>query len=1051
MLNSLIRFSLAQRVLVLTVAFLTVGLAAKKFTELPVEVLPDLTKPTVTILTEAPGFAPEEVENRITIPLERTLMGVRGITRLRSKNEVALSLVFLEFDWGTDIDKARNYVQNRLSGAGEFLPEGITPYMTPASSLMGDIMLIGLRDPSGQNSPRELREYSEWVVGRRIQSIPGIAEVLSMGGGVKQIQVQPDPERMLAHGVSYDEIREAASKAIDNSTGGFLTEQAQEIMVRNLAMTVEVDEIASTIVAEKGGRAILLSDVAKVVWDLEPMRGDAGMGTKIGHEGPNPPVGNDGIILSVRKSPGFDTIKLTRKVEAAMEDLRKSLPEGAELLTIYRQQDYIDLSIDNLKEALKDGTIMVIIILFLFLLNLRVTLITLTAIPLSLAITILVFALFELSVNSMTLGGIAVAIGMVVDDAIVDVENVFRRLRENARTENPRPRLEVIAQASSEVRSSIFYATLIIILVFVPLLALSGVEGRLFTPIAIATIVSMAASFLVSLTIIPVLSSLLLHPKPGMEHRENLFIRGLKELFELTWLRLSLSQPMVVMALVGILLAFAVHSVTKMGGAFLPGFKEPTILIATTAPPGSSLKTTAQISRTAQDRLLEIEGVKTVGYRIGRAERGDHVVPVSTVEFDIDFSEYGNEHRDETKKAIMDTMKLFPGTFSTPSSPLADRLSHMLTGVAAKVAIKIYGPDLEQLEKMGQEIVEIAHAIPGLEEATVEQQSPVPQLRIEPNRKRSSAYLIAPGDITSTMASLMGGEVVAEAFRGERAYDLVMRLPPEWRENPDRLRNLYLDTKSGQRVPLNYVADIRNATGPSVINREDTQRRLIVKINPTIPDLNTAVEQLQRDINEKLKRPEGYSVSIEGDYQAQARARETIIFASGIILFAVLAVLYSYFRSVRFVLLVLTIIPISLIGAVLYTRITLNNISIATLVGFIAIAGIAARNNIMLISHYLHLMRHEGEGFTRHMIIRGTQERLLPILMTALSAGIALVPLIWAGQQPGKEILYPVALAILGGLMSSTLLGLAVTPALFFSVGRKAAERVVANKAPASQ
>lgn len=1051
MLNSLIRFSLAQRVLVLTVAFLTVGLAAKKFTELPVEVLPDLTKPTVTILTEAPGFAPEEVENRITIPLERTLMGVRGVTRLRTKNEVALSLVYIEFDWGTDIDQARNYVQNRLSGASEFLPDGITPYMTPASSLMGDIMLIGLRDPSGQNSTRDLREYSEWVIGRRIQSIPGIAEVLSMGGGIRQIQVQPDPERMLAQGVSYEEIKTAASKAIDNSTGGFLTEQAQEIMVRNLAMSTNVDEIASTVVAEKGGRAILLSDVAKVVWDLEPMRGDAGMGTKAGHEGPEPPTGSDGIILSVRKSPGFDTIDLTEKVEAAMEDLRKSLPEGAELLTIYRQQDYIDLSINNLKEALTDGTIMVIIILFLFLLNFRVTLITLTAIPLSLAITILVFDLFELSVNSMTLGGIAVAIGMVVDDAIVDVENVFRRLRENARENNPRPRLEVIAQASSEVRSSIFYATLLIILVFVPLLALSGVEGRLFTPIAIATIVSMAASFLVSLTVIPILSSLLLHPKPGKEHRENLFIRGLKEFFELTWLRLALYQPLVVIALVGFLLAFAIYTTTKMGGAFLPGFNEPTLLVATTAPPGSSLQTTGQISRAAQNRLLEIEGVETVGYRIGRAERGDHVVPVSTVEFEIEFNEHGTTHRKETKTQIMDTMKLFPGTFSTPSSPLADRLSHMLTGVAAKVAIKIYGPDLETLDQLGQEVIAIAKTIPGLEEATMEQQAPVPQLRIEPDRKRAAAYLIAPGDITSTMASLMGGEIVAEAFKGERSYDLVMRLPPEWRENPDRLRNLYLDTKSGQRVPLNYVADIRNATGPSVINREDTQRRLIVKINPSTTDLNAAVERLQREIDEKIDRPEGYSLAIEGDYQAQARARDTIFFASAIVLLAILALLYSYFRSVRFVLLVLTIIPISLIGAVLYTSYTLNNISIATLVGFIAIAGIAARNNIMMISHYLHLMRHEGEGFTRRMVIRGTQERLLPVLMTALSAGIALVPLIWAGQQPGKEILYPVALAILGGLVTSTLLGLAVTPALFFSFCRKAAERVVARQAPATQ
>jgi Cu/Ag efflux pump CusA len=524
MLNKLIRLSLAQRALVVALSLVVLIVGAKKGLELPVDVLPDLTKPTVTILTEAPGFAPEEVETLVTIPLENTLMGVSGVSRLRSTNDISLSLIFVEFDWGTDVNQARQFVQQRLSGASEVLPPGVLPYMTPEASLMGDIMMVGLRDPSGMTSPRDLRVLADWVVGRRFQSVPGIAEVLSMGGGVKQIQVQPNPENMLAMGVTFEQVRDAAAKAVRNTTGGFLTEQAQEIMVRNLAMTTDLDAIGDTVVVHENDRAIRIKDVADVIWDIEPMRGDAGMGTKLTPDGSpmeGTAKGDAGVIINVRKSPGFDTIDLTTKIEKIMDELREALPEGVELLTLYRQRDFIDLSIGNLKEALRDGAIMVSIILFLFLFNFRVTFITLTAIPLSLAITILVFDFLDLSVNSMTLGGLAVAIGMVVDDAIVDVENVFRRLRENAESASPKARLEVIALASGEVRSSILYATILIILVFLPLLALSGVEGKLFTPIAIATIVSMAASFVVSLTVIPVLSSFLINPKPGKVHKDG--------------------------------------------------------------------------------------------------------------------------------------------------------------------------------------------------------------------------------------------------------------------------------------------------------------------------------------------------------------------------------------------------------------------------------------------------------------------------------------------------------------------------------------------------
>jgi len=1050
MLNQLIRFSLSQRPLILAFVVVVLVFGIKKAIELPVEVLPDLTKPTVTILTESAGFAPEEVETLVTIPLENSLMGVTGVSRLRSINDVGLSLIFVEFDWGTDIYQARQFVQERLTGASEVLPEGVNPYMTPVASLMGNILLIGLADPTEETSPRELRSLADWTVARKLQSIPGIAEVLSMGGGVKQVQVQPDPDKMLAMGVSFDQIRDASAQAVKNTTGGFLTESAQEIMVRNLAMTTDLDEIGNTVVTYENDRPIRLRDVASLVWDIEPMRGNAGLGTKrIQQDGAV--KGYPGVILSVTKSPGFDTIDLTVKVEAALTALQQTLPEGVEVVTLYRQSDFINLSIGNLEEALRDGAIMVALVLFLFLLNFRITFITLTAIPLSLGITILVFDLMDLSVNSMTLGGLAVAIGMVVDDAIVDVENVFRRLRENANLELPRPKIEVIATASAEVRSSILYATVLIILVFLPLLALSGVEGRLFSPIAIATIVSMIASFVVSLTVIPVLCSYLLNPKADKAHTDGFVVRGLKWGFHKTCLNFSLSQPFLVFLITGVLLFVAYGSLISMGGNFLPAFREPTALIAMTTAPGTSLKQTTELSDTAQDLLLQIPEVETVGYRVGRAERGDHVVPVSTVEFDIEFTETSDRDRKEVLEEIRTTMRTIPGTFSAMSTPLADRIGHMLSGVSAKVAVKIYGPDLSELRRLGNQVTEIARSIPGMEEARAEQQALIPQLRIEVDRERALAYGITPGQLNEQLASLMGGEAVAEIYEGQRVYDLVVRLPLEWRESPERLSNLYVDTQSGQRVPLSYVAEIRQASGPNTILRENTLRRFVVSINPTTDDLNAVVETLQQKVAEELVLPQGYSVGFEGEYQAQQEARRTIFIMCAVILLLIIFLLYSYFKTFSFVWLVLSIIPISLIGGVFYTSQTLNNISIATLVGFIAVTGIAARNNIMLLSHYLHLMRYEGEAFTREMVERGTLERLVPILMTAISAGLALIPLLLAADEPGKEILNPVAIVIVGGLISSTLLGLAVTPAIFYAFFKKSAEKSIRLEAAASE
>ncbi|NNE91240.1 MAG: efflux RND transporter permease subunit [Verrucomicrobiales bacterium] len=1041
MLNRLIQLSLANRGLVLAAAAVVLGLGVFATLRLPVEVLPDLTKPTVTIMTEAPGLAPEEVETLITVPIENALMGVSGLTRLRSTSDVSLSLVFVEFDWGTDIHRARTLVRDRLQGAVEFLPEDIPPpYMTPIASLMGEIMLVGIRSTDGKIEPRDLRTYADWEVRRRFQSINGVAEALSMGGGVKQIHVQPDPDRMLAMGVTFEELRDAAAEAASNATGGYLDSGSQEIMVRILAMTTDLDAIGRTVIKNIDDRPITIADVANVDWDVAPMRGDAAVD------------GTPGVIVNITKSPGFDTLRLTKEVEEAISELQETAPEGVEIVGLFRQADFINHAIGNLEEAILVGGALVVVVLFLFLLNVRTTFITLMAIPLSFTTTALVFWLFEISVNSMTLGGLAVAIGMVVDDAIVDVENVFRRLRERAAMTNPPSRLETIASASREVRHSILYATILIILVFVPLLFLTGVAGRLFSPIAIATIVSIAASFVVSLTVIPVLCSILLRPKEGKKHKDGVLVFYMKWFLRKTWLMLAIEAPFFVMGFAALLLAYAVAQYPTMGKNFLPEFNEETILVAMTASPGTSLKQTNELADIADEILKTIPEIRKVGRRVGRAERGDHIVPVSTIEFDIDFDFSIPNARSRTKVVdeIRTKTKQIPGTFAAINGPLKDRVGHMLSGVAAPIAVKISGPDLGEIRRLGLEIQKVAKEIPGLEEAKIEQQAPIPQLRIEIDRDRALAYGITPGELNEQLSAMIGGEVVNDLQEEQRSIDLVVRLDKEFRESPENLADMYLDTGSGQRIPLGLLADLREATGPNVIQRENTKRRFVVSIRPTARDLAGLVERLEREVKAKVERPEGYSFSFEGEYEAQLEATRRIAILC-VVIFVVLAfLLNNYFKTPVFAAQVLFDIPLALIGGIIFTKIELDNISIASLVGFIAVAGIAARNSIMLISHYLHLMRHEGEGFTREMIIRGTQERLVPVLMTALSAGIALLPLVAAEGQPGKEILNPVACVIVGGLITSTFLGLGVTPAVFWTFGKKAAQNAIDRNAAAT-
>lgn len=1055
MLNKMIHWALASRALIIGAALILMVMGLKTATELPVEVLPDLTKPTVIILTESPGLAPEEVEMRVTQPIESALMGVAGLTRLRSNSDVALSLVYAEFGWDMDIYKARMLVQERLQGVREQLPEGVQPFMTPVASLMGEILLVGVRSTikegePGYLPPREVRSLADWTIKRRLQSVSGIAEILNMGGGVKQIEIQPDPYKMQANGISFDELEEASTEAANTTTGGFINTGPTEIMVRNLAMTVELDDIARTVIKKVNDRPISIGDVANVVWGIEAMRGDATV-SQAPEKSPT-----YGVIMSITKAPGFDTRALTEQVKAALEELKPTFPQGVETTLLFQQKDFIDHAIGNLTEAIRDGAIMVTIVLFLFLLNFRTTFITLMAMPLSFGITMLVFKWFGISVNSMTLGGLAVAIGMVVDDAIVDVENVFRRLRENASLPHPHPRLQVIARASGEVRNSILYATVLIILVFLPLLGLTGVEGKLFAPIAVATIISMIASFIVSLTAIPVLCSFLLNPKHGHEHKDGFLTRGMKWLLEHTLLRFGLSQPLVMLGMVLMIVIAAFSLYPKMNKDFLPKFQEETALVAATTAPGTSLEEMNKISDVIEQQILSVPEVRKVGRRLGRAERGDHVVPVSTAEFDVDFREIEGEHgskgrgRKEILEDISKKLKTVPGVFAVVSGPLADRIGHMMSGVSAPVAVKVFGPDLDKLRQIGIEIQTIAKSIPGFEDCKLDQTSSIPQLRIEADRDRAKAYGIAPGKLNDQLSALIGGKEVAELREGQRAVNLVTRLPIEWRDSPDKIAELPIETEEGQRIPLSLVADVREAKGPNVIFRENSQRRFALAIKPTVQDVTNLVVKLRDEVTEKVKLPEGYFITFEGEFQAQKEATQRIAVFTLVVLAVIAFLLYGYFRTPFFALQVLCDIPLALVGGLVFTYFKLNNISIATLVGFIAVAGVAARNSIMLISHYLHLMQHEGEGFTRRMVIRGTKERLVPVLMTALAAGIGLIPLVLAADQPGKEILHPVAVVIVGGLITSTLLGLGVTPTVFYTFGRKAAVTAIENDAPAS-
>ncbi len=1043
MLNTIIRFSLEHRLLIVAVAVLLLAYGGWEMAQLPIDVFPSLDRPRVTVMTEAPGMAPEEVEALITFPIESALNGATGVQAVRSSSGVGLSVISVEFDWGTDIYVDRQVVAEKLSLVTERLPPGVSPQLAPISSVMGQIMILGMWSEGNKTDPLEIRTLADWSVRQRLLTIPGVSQVFTMGGGRKQFQVLVNPESLQNYGVTLAEVDEAVQQSNANVTGGYLDSQGpKEYLVRAIGRVQSVADLEKLVVKMRKGRPVLLKQVARIVEGPEVKRGDS---SAFVHEGEGRFSGGPAVILTVNKQPGADTRTLTKNVVDAIEELKPSLPKDIRLsVDLYQQKKFIDLAIANVAEALRDGGILVAVILFLFLLNFRTTFITLTAIPLSIVITALVFRWFGLSMNTMTLGGLAVAIGELVDDAIVDVENIFRRLRENRHRENPKPALRVVYEASSEIRNSIVFSTLIIVLVFVPLFALTGMEGRLFKPLGIAYIVSILASLLVSLTVTPVLAYWLLPRARVMrQEKDGPILRFLKWLaggtirFGVRW-----SKPILAGAVAAVVVSAVV--VSRMESDFMPPFDEGVVQLNVVLPPGTSLQKSKQIAVEVEDRLKKIRGIDTFMSRTGRAELDEHAIGVNMTEFIANIQPDSGRSREEILGEIRHAMADIPGIVTSVEQPMAHLISAMLSGVQAQVAIKVYGDDLSILRTKVQEMKKAIESIPGVTDLMVEPQVLIPQLRIELDRDQLAFYGLRPQEVNQYVETALHGRVASEVLLGQRTFDLLVRFDAPFREDLDTLKRLALELPEGGTIPLGSVAKVYEAAGPNTIQREQVQRRIALQCNVAGRGLVDVV----RDIQERLapiqaKLPAGYFIQYGGQFESQQSASRLMGLLFLISLLGMFLVLFTMFRSVNFSLQVMAALPMAFIGAVAALAVTRQTLTIASMVGFISLCGIATRNGILLLDHYLHLVRYEGESWTREMIVRAGRERLAPVLMTALTAGIGLVPLAMAAGEPGKEILYPVATVIIGGLVSSTLLEFLVRPALFWTVGRTAGPRLV--------
>lgn len=1020
LLNGIIRFSLNNRMVILVIAALCLvaGIYSTMHTE--VDVFPDLNAPTVVVMTEAEGMAPEEVERLVTFPIETAVNGATNVRRVRSSSATGFSIVNIEFDWGTDIYKARQIVSEKIAMVGADLPENVgNPTLGPQASILGELMIIGLT--ADTTSMQDLRTIADWTIRPRLLSTGGVAQVAVMGGDIKEYQILMDPGKMRRHGVSMDEVIYAVKGMNQNASGGTLYEYGNEYIVRGLLSTNDIDELKKAVVkTSENGLPITLDAVADV------------------RIGPKTPVlgvaSNDGkpaVLLTVTKQPNTNTLALTGRLDNALDELKANLPADVKVNSrIFRQSSFIESSLDNVKQSLIEGAIFVIIVLFIFLMNWRTTVISLVSIPLSIVASLLAIRWMGLTINTMSLGGIAIAIGSLVDDSIVDVENVFKRLRQNReKPEGERESIvKVVYEASKEVRMPMLNSTLIIIASFLPLFFLSGMEGRMLKPLGITFIISLMASTLVALTVTPVLSSFMLGSQNSDKTgHEPALVRWLKKYYgkALNW---SLGHKKTILCGVGALLVAAVVMFFTLGGSFLPAFNEGSFTISVSTVPGISLEESDRMGRTAEKLLLSIPEIKTVGRKTGRAELDEHAFGVNSSEFECPF-ELGRKTRKELTEEVRQKLAVLPGVNIEIGGPISHRIDAMLSGTKANIAIKLFGSDLNKMYEIGQKIKNSISGVEGIADINVEQQVERPELNITPKREMLARYGISLPEFAEIVRVMMEGEVVSTVYEGNRSFDLTLKVNDDARSSIERISDLTIDTGDGKKVPLSYVADIKSAAGPNTINRENVSRKLVVSCNATGGELAKAVGAIREKIAENIELPEGYHIEYGGQFESEERASKTIALVSIFSIFIIFMLLYGEFKNISQSLVVLLNLPLALIGGVFAIFFTDGILSIPAIIGFISLFGIATRNGMLLIDRY-NVLASQGHSREEAVMI-GSLDRLNPILMTAITSALALLPLALGGDLPGNEIQSPMAKVILGGLFSSTLLNGFVVPVIY--------------------
>ncbi len=1045
MLKSLIAFSLRHASLVVVAAALLVAFAGWRLPRMSVDVFPELNAPTVVVMTEAGGLAADEVEQYVTFPIETALNGMTGVRRVRSASAIGLSIVWVDLEWGADLYDARQLVAERLSTVRGTLPGDVEPFITPITSIAGEVMLVALSSPGGTTSPMELRSFAEFELRTQLLAIPGIAQVVAIGGELPEYQVNVDQERLRLHGLTISDVVEAAGGAHSTASAGYLPDAGRlEIPIRQQSRVRSAEDVASTVIRVTDGTPVTIGQVADVRLGPAPSRGTASEG------------GHPAVILSIQKSPGTNTLALTRRIDALLDQVEPVLPPGVELnRDVMRQSHFIQRSVRNVTSVLLEAVVIVTVVLVLFLLNARATIITLTALPISLAVGLLLMDGLDLGLNVMTLGGLAVAIGVLVDDAIIDVENVFRRLRqERTRPEaERRPFVQVVFDASNEIRPAMVFATVIIVMVFVPLLFLQGLEGRFFRPLALTYMVSIGASLLVALTVTPALCRLMLRGRlaagKGPEDRDGFLVRGLKRAYEPSLRRAIALRGWVVTA-AGLAVAATVALASTFGTSFLPSFNESTFTVFLIAPPGTSLVESDRLATQVERRMTAIDGVRSVSRRTGRAERDEHAEPVNSSEIEVTV-EAGRD-RDEVRRAIDDVLDDVPGITTMIGQPIEHRLSHVLSGTPAAIAINVFGDDLDALRRVAKAVEAELRTLPGARDVNANREVMITSLPIRYRHAELAAAGLSPADAARQVRQAIHGETVDVVNRGVRRYDLVVRLAPDERRSIDQVRELMLRGRGGATVRLRDVADIGPQRSSNLIARENAQRKAVVSLNvaegSNLGDLVATV----RDRVDPIVREAGFTVSYGGQFEAREAASRTILVAGAVVAVLMLLLLQVSTGSLRAALLVMLNMPLALIGGIVAIFLTEGDgpvanvmgllgvagaaspvISIASLVGFITLFGIAVRNGILLVNHYHHLMREEGASL-HDAVVRGSMERLVPILMTALSAALGLLPLALAAGRPGSELLAPLATVTLGGLVTSTLLNLVVVPAAYVLV-----------------